>query len=1187
MNLKVHYYWLPRPIISKQTLKIMKLVAIILFAACMQVSARGYSQITLSENNAPLQKVFKKIQKQSGYDFLCTYEILKEAGKVTINVRDVSLQKALEECLKGKPLTYVIIGKTIVVQTKEKDYHTVSADLVALEPLPPPPVEIHGRIVNQQGQPLQNVSVLISGTKIGTTTNNDGRFTLTAPDDKNVVLEISSVGYQSKKISVGKQTEINVTLELEVSGLSDVVVIGYGTQKKRDISSAISSVFAKDLQDKPVSNFAQAISGKMAGVRILNSNNAPGGGTNIVIRGINSINASNDPLIVIDGFPLKDGFDKTENPLNAINTADIESIEVLKDASSSAIYGARASNGVILITTKKGKLGKPEISLNINSGFEKMTNKMHMLNREDFLKYMDDARAQAYIVEDPNFGTNNPDLPQWKWTDSDETRIYNWSHFSSNAPFMGQGGTYYDHWIWVTPETKAQPYDNDWQDLTTKVGNVQDIQLSTRGGTDNIKYMISGGYFNQGGIVKSTGYNRYSFRANLEIKINDWLKTGLLLAPSIENLDVMYNLEGAFYDIVTIPPIYRAYDDNGNPEFLGYIPGDYREWNLPAYSNPLANDLVQDNRRTFRNLSTLFAEINLTKGLTFRSEFHTELRNWERNYFIPSSFPDAWSTTRSMGLNNITSRLYWNSQSFLTYNRTFDKHSFNAILGYSAEESSDRSTYISKYDYPTDRVPTLNQAITVLNAQSDARTNRSSETMIGSFARVMYNYNSKYYLTASVRRDGSSKFGENKKWGVFPSFSAAWRVSDESFFSSIKQYINDLKIRAGWGTIGNSGIGNYNSLSTLNATAYVLGTGSTLSPGYVDGRVANSNLGWESSKDFDIGIEADLLGSRISVTVDYFYKLTEDMLFSMPLPTITGFNSYMVNIGSMRNRGFEYMLQTRNIVGNFNWSTNFNLSYYKNRVLNTGKDKRPLIANNSYTVEGKPLAGLWGMDFIGPYKDWEDVKTNPIVNADNPLWRDRSAPGTNKMTDVNGDGVINGLDNTILGSPNPDFIWSMTNNFTYKGIDLSIQINGVQGGDHLMTQMESVMSKGLGYGNVVYSYFNNYWRPDRTDAKYAAPTRKSWDGTSDRGTLVFKGTYVNIQNIVLGYTLPKSIIQKSGLGLKNLRFYASVRNALMITDYPGFNPEVNDSGNSSLSQGIDAGGYPMTRTVSFGLNILL
>ncbi len=1045
---------------------------------------------------------------------------------------------------------------------------------------------VSGRVISTNGESLPGVSVVVKGTTLGVLTDASGKYVLNnVPADATLVF--SFVGMTSQEIILGGRTQVEVVLQEEAVGLEEVIVIGYGIQKKRDVSTSISSVSSKDLKDKPVSSFTQAISGQMAGVRILNSNNAPGGGSNIVIRGMTSINASNDPLIVIDGFPLKDGFNQTENPLNSINTADIESIEVLKDASSSAIYGAQAANGVILITTKKGTMGKPTININVSTGMEKMIHRMDVLNREDFLQFMDDARAQAYIVEDPNYGTNNPDAPLWKWTDDNETRIYNWTNFSSNAGPMAPGNTLYNRWITVTDETKAQPYDTDWQDVATQVGKVQDVQLSTNGGTENLKYMISGGYYKQDGIVNSTGYSRFSFRSNIELKINDWLKTGLLLAPTIENLDVMSGLENAFFDIVRMPPIYGPYDENGDPKYLGFQTGDWKQWNLTDFVNPLVNNLVKDNRRTVKNLATIFGEINLHKDLVLRSEFHTEFRNWERSYFLPTSYPTTSATTsRPQGLNNISSRLYWNSQSFLTYNHNFGGHAVNAILGYSVEETSYRSTYINKYDYATDQVPTLNQAITILNSQNDASTNRSSESMIGSFARVMYNYLGKYYLTGSVRRDGSSKFGANKKWGIFPSFSAAWRVSDENLSSLLsRDILNDLKIRGGWGIIGNSGIGNYNALPTLSATSYVLGTGSAVSPGYVDGRVANSNLGWESTTDYSIGTDVELLKSRISLTVDYFYRLTEDMLFSMPLPTITGFSSYMVNIGSMRNRGFEYLIKTRNMTGNFNWSTTFNLSYYRNRVLNTGKDKRPLISNNSYTIEGKPLANIWGTYFLGPYQDWEDVKTNPIVNASNPKWMYRSSPGTAKLYDVNGDGIIDGSDNTIIGSPNPDFIWGMTNTFEYKGFDLSVQVNGVKGGDHLMTQMESVMARNNGTVNTVYQNFDNYWRPDRTDALYAAPTRKSWDGTSNRGTLLFSGTYVSFQNVSFGYTVPKSLLKRLNLG--QVRIYTSIQNALLITNYPGYNPEVNSSGSSALSQGIDAGAYPLTRIVSFGINVSL
>lgn len=1172
------------PFLIKKLIVIMKLTVFLLTLSLLKVSANSLAQkVSLAVQGQALEKVFASIQQQTGHRFFWADE--KLAG-ITVSIRSEnrSLTETLDLLFSDLPYTYVISKTTVIVKNRKHEenlpeknhrvpYGTVLAD-------------VRGRVTDSLGNPLSGASIRVKGTQQSTMTDQQGNFLLQHVPDE-VTLTVSFVGYITQEVRVKSGSPTTIILRGANNQLDDIVVVGFGTQKRRDVSSAISSVSAKDLQDQPVPNFTQAISGKMAGVRILNSNNAPGGGTNIVIRGINSINASNDPLIVIDGFPLKDGFNQNENPLNAINTADIESIEVLKDASSSAIYGARAANGVILITTKKGKLGKPTTTVTANNGFESMTNQMDVLNREDFLKFMDDSRAQAYVVEDPNFGTNDAGAPQWQWTDDDETRIYNWKNFSSNAAFMGTGGTYYEHWIYVTPGTKAQPYDTDWQEVTTSTGKVQDFQLSTSGGTENLKYMISGGYFNQDGIVESTGYKRFSFRSNVDLQVNNWLKTGLLLAPTLENFDLMHNMEGTFYDIVRIPPIYRPFNEAGEPEFLGYIPGDYREWNLDNFSNPLANSMVEDNRRTIKSLSTVFGEISILKDLVLRSEFHTEFKNWERSNFIPASFPDAWSVTRSSALNNISSRLYWNSQSFLTYNRVAGQHSFNGILGYSAEKSSDRSTYMLKYDFPTDHVPTLNQAVTILDVQNHVRTNRSAETMIGSFARVMYNYMGKYYFTGSVRRDGSSKFGANKKWGIFPSFSAAWRVSDERFFSPVKSVISDLKFRGGWGIIGNSGIGNYNALSTLSPTSYLFGTGSAIAPGYANGRVSNASLGWEATSDLGLGIDAALFNNRISVSVDYFYRLTEDMLFNMPLPTITGFDSYMVNIGSMRNRGFEYLLQTRNLTGAFTWSTNYNLSYYRNRVLNTGKDKRPLIRDNSYTSENKPLAGLWGMHFLGPYRDWEDVKTNPIINAHSPIWRDRSAPGTNKMQDVNGDGVINGLDNTILGSPNPDFIWSIQNNFAYKGFDLSVQVNGVSGGDRIMTQMEAVMSRSLGNANVVYEYFNNYWRPDRTDAKYGAPNRKSWDGTPNRGTLVFKGTYINFQNIAFGYTLPNTFLQQLKLGSGPVRIYTSIRNAWMITRYPGYNPEVNSSGNSALAQSVDAGGYPMTRTISLGLNMSL
>lgn len=1052
-------------------------------------------------------------------------------------------------------------------------------------------VTITGTVLDVSGEPLPGVTVSVPGTTVGTVTDLDGRYSITVPEGS--ALAFSFIGFETQTIDIGGRSVINITMDEELSSLDEVVVIGYGTQERRDISTSISSVSSEDLKDRPSSNFAQSLQGKMAGVRITNNNTAPGGGSNIVIRGVSSINASNSPLIVIDGFPIKDGYNKTENPLNSINPADIESIEVLKDASSSAIYGTQAANGVILVTTKKGKTGKPSISVTASSGVQSMLNKVEVLNRDQFLQMMDDSRAAAYVIEDPNFGTNDPEAPLWQWTDSDETRIHNWKNYTQYSEGMQDPYEMFYRWITVTDSTKNSPYNTDWQDVISRVGKVNDIQLSASGGTENVTYRVSGGYFNQEGIIKASGYERFSMRANVDIKASERLKMGVMLSPSLENQDVLSNIEGGasrnpFYNALALPPIWAPTDENGNPIYYG-TESTYESpwfWNLDFAVNPLANFEIKDHRRTIKNLATIYGEFKLMKDLTFRTEFHTQLKFWERDYFLPSHVPTTEQPfSRSRGINHVTSEFFWNSQSFLTYSKEFERHNINAMVGYSVDEAIYRSTYLDKYDYPTDLIPTLNQGVTIVDAQNHARTNRSSEAMIGSFARLMYNYAGKYYFTGSIRRDGSSKFGADSKWGVFPSLSLAWRASDEGFFDPLRGLVNDLKIRGGWGVIGNAGINNYLALSTLNSGAYVLGSGPTIAPSYVDGKVANASLGWEETTDYGIGADVEILDSKIMFSVDYFHRLTENMLFNMPLPIITGFGSYMANVGSMRNRGYEYSIMSRNLSGEFTWTTSANLSYYRNRVLDIGKDKRPIINNNGYTTEDRPLAGIWGYHNLGAFDDWEDVKTSPIFNPQQAIWSKRSNPGTPKAADVNGDGILDASDQTVIGQNNPDFVWGLTNNFEYKNFDLSVHVNGVQGGDLSMVEFESMLGRGGGRRSMTVEYYNNYWTPYRTDGAYATPIRKSADGASASGSLVFKGTYVNIQNIVLGYTLPSQIATRANIS--NLRMYLSVQNAFFFTKYPGYNPEVNYQGNSALSQGIDRGAYPLARTVSLGINLSL
>lgn len=1183
---------LPIGLIMKLTvmqLAILFATAASTYAVNVEAQELLSKKVSLEVIHTDLKSALAAIETNSGIKFVYGARSLPLKRKVTFSVANKTVAEALDELFSPDKVSYRVVRNKVVLTmgpTFENEATVVESALLASSELVDRTVK--GRVTEESGGGLPGVSIILKGTQRGTVTDVDGNYQMEIPDE-DATLIFSFVGYVSEELPVGTQTSLDITLKIDQKSLEEIVVVGYGTQKKRDVSTAISSVSAKELKDKPMANFASAMTGKMAGVRIVNSNSAPGGGTTIRIRGVSSINASNNPLIVIDGFPLKDGFDKNENPLNSINVADIESIEVLKDASSSAIYGTQAANGVIMITTKKGKKGKPSLNINASTGYDRMINKVDVLNREDFLKYIDDARANAYVLEDPNFGTNNPELPLWQWTDSNELRVDNWKKYSSNAPGMAAPGNLFNRWISVIDTVYKMPYNTDWQDVITRTGKVTDLQLSATGGSDNVSYMVSGGIFDQKGIVLNSDYKRFSFRANVDIKVTNRVRAGLMLAPSYENSNVLPIIDGSgtvnpFYNAITMPPIWNPTNDQGEPVFYGNTLLDPWDWNFAFFVNPLHLFRKEDKRRNFKNLSTVYGELDIIKGLKFRSEFHTEYRYRERDYFNPSSVPTTSATfSRSQGINEGNNRLYWNSQNFLTYQREFGKHSVSAVAGYSVEETRFRSTYMVKYDYPTDIFSSLNQAISVLNAQNDVRTNRSSEAMIGSFGRVMYNFAGKYYLTGSIRRDGASKFGTDKKWGVFPSMSAAWRISDEPFFEPLQRYISDLKIRGGWGVIGNAGISNYLALATLNSSAYVLGAGSAVAPAYSDGKIANSLLGWEETTDWSAGVDAELLGNRINLSIDYFYRHTQNMLFNMPLPVITGFGSYMANIGAMRNRGFEYSINSRNLVGEFKWTTNANLSYYRNRVLDIGKDKRPLINNDGYTTEGRPIAGIYGGVFQGPYRDWEDVKTSPIVNANNPNWRFRSSPGTPKLADVNGDGIIDASDNTVIGSAIPDFIWGMTNTFEYKGIDLSVQINGTQGGDVSMRQMEGVFGRGAGNMNTTYDYYNNYWTPTNTNAKYAAPNRKSYDGTNTSGTLLYKGTFVNIQNIALGYTLPVNVTER--LNLSRVRLYTTILNAWYITKFPGYNPEANAQGDNQLSQGINRDSYPMSRSVSFGVNL--
>jgi TonB-dependent starch-binding outer membrane protein SusC len=1043
---------------------------------------------------------------------------------------------------------------------------------------------VTGTVKDESGETLIGVSVKVKNNARATVTNASGAYSI--PVNPKDVLVFSYLGHATREVPVNGRTVINVTLTADKKALEEVVVIGYGSVKKRDVTTSVVSISAKSLKDQPVAGFDQAIIGKAAGVRVSTGNSAPGAGQSVIIRGMGSISASSAPLYVIDGMPLPDSYNRNENPLNSINPNDIESIEILKDASSSAIYGARASNGVVLISTKKGKSGKPVIAFSTNQGVEHLINNIEVLNRDEFKQYLRDARSQAYVLQDPFLWDDKK--RSWSWDTPDDVRLANLK--ATNREGIN-GDPRIERWFVLNNNVRNNMTDVNWMDEISQVGRINDYQLSASGGNEGTTYRISGNYFNQRGIIKESGYKRYAARGGVDVKLNNNIKVGMNLAPSYEVFDKLDRMEGdngpsGLFGLALIaPPIYAPFDANGKPAYLGAIPNGPYDFDLGSLINPYNILEIKTNGFNFKNIGSIYGDVKFLKKFNFRTELNTEFRNRTAEFFSPSTMPtNSTPISRSQGVEENQNRIYLNTQNLLSYNTEIKDHSISAMIGFQAEKTNYKDTYLRKYDFFVDDITALSNSSTIESTLSDVRTNPRRSTMLGMFSRLLYNFKGRYYLTASFRRDGSSKFGADNRYGNFPSFSAAWRISDEPFLKGIKNYVTDWKIRTGWGKVGNSSIGDYLAINRLGTSDYSFGSGT---PGYYIGTndvgIPYAQLGWEATEDFNIATDISLLKGRLDFTYEYFNRRTTDMLYNVALVGATGFNSQTRNISAMRNRGMEFSLNTQNFVRAFKWSTNFNLSFVRNKVLDLGPQKSPLTGTDTRSEEGKPLSNIFGYAYLHPYRDWEEVKTTPIVVGGNVV--SRSIPGDARFADVNMDGIIDNNDQTVIGNPQPDFVFGMNNSFSYKKFDLNVQMSGVVGGDiNMRSFRRNVFGGNSGINNVPKFYYENYWTPDRPDAKYEAPNRKQY--TKQQNTTsqnVEKGTFLKVNNITFGYTLPSALLSR--YKVSSARFFFSVQNAFMFTNYPGFNPESNVSGIDARTQGTDEISYPLARTASLGVNL--
>ena len=1012
---------------------------------------------------------------------------------------------------------------------------------------------VTGTVVDTGDEPIPGVNVIVEGTSTGTITDIDGKYSIEVNQD-DAVLVFSYIGYSSREIPVGNSSVVDVIMEEDIVGLGEVVVIGYGTAKKADITGAIATMDAQQLKERPLARVDQALIGQMAGVRVVQTSGLPGQGFSVQIRGTGSITANNQPLYVIDGFPLEvsaqnsSGGFSTGNPLDNINPNDIASIEVLKDASAAAIYGSRASNGVVLITTKSGQAGKPRISFNTYAGINKTAKKLDILNAEEWIDRATEMINNVYLAGDD--GTQNRQI-----TDDRATREANIGGFNASQIPDPR---------WAEPGHPGLVYI-DWQDEMFRTGLVQNYQLSATGGNESVRYYVSGDYLDQEGVAIGLGYERYSARANIEVTASDKLKFGVNISPSYSIVSDP-GVEGKDQQMhITVGMVPISEDTVGLDVNVGdnpiYTWGNSRSSPVRVAENSIGETKI------FRTLSTLFAEYELMDGLALRTTFNLDNADADIKNYRP-----AWVTQ-----NRTASGRYrgYRKQTFVNENTLSFNKSFAGLHNISAVVGTSYNT--SRFDNQDIQVAGgfNSEVITTLNAANinpgGTFTRETKNTLVSFFGRVQYSLNDRYLLTASLRRDGSSRFGPDTKWGTFPSASVGWRISEEPFMQNVAG-LTDLKLRGSWGIAGNNGIGDYSHIAVLNFANYALG--GSLAPGQVPGNFPNPNLSWEESETIDIGLDVGLWQNRIYASIDYYTKRNTDLLLEIPVPTATGFARALTNIGEVLNKGWEVELTTRNLTGQFSWTSNVNFSHNSNEVKQLGPENTPILGgawdiNHNILMVGEPMYSIYVVQQDG-------ILSQEDIDSGAPVYGTQEE-GDPKYVDADGDGEITPDDRVLSGHPNPDYVWGVNNTFSWKGFDLNVLIQGQWGGVIYSTFGRAMDRTGQGYVDNTLGFHRDRWRsPENPGAGKRGKASSSF-GRIKNTDWLYPNDYWRIRNITLGYDLGRLI--KSNI-IGGARIYATAENYFGGDKYTGgFNPEaVNNDGD-------DYGAFPLAKSIIFGLNL--
>ena len=996
---------------------------------------------------------------------------------------------------------------------------------------------ITGRVTDAQtGEPLIGASVIVKTDRQGVTTDVDGQFSLSTRKEFPLTLHLDFIGYRGLDVDVYDNSEpIEIQLQENYRFTDEVVVIGYGSQKRSDLTGSISAVSAEQIKNLSTSSFDNALAGTTPGLQATPTSGQPGGGVSLRIRGASSIQGGNEPLYVIDGFPIYNSSISAgvttgagTDPLSSINPGDIESITILKDASATAIYGSRGANGVVIITTKQGKAGKTTVSYDGSIGVQSLRKKVDVLNAREFASLRNEALYDT-----------NPDKGRYQYLTQTEIDA------------LGDG--------------------TDWQDAAFRSALTTNHQLTISGGNEKTRFAISGNYYDQDGIIINTDFRRFSGRVNIDAKVSSKFKVGLNLTASRTDSNVLPtgtnpnngNAMNMIYALLQMPPTATIYNTDGSYTIRNPFE--------TALSNPIAvlNEGTNTNRAT-KLLGTAFGEYELIKNLKLKVQLGVDFNDIRQNSYIPSTTYEGASVNGHATIGDLEENT-WLNENTLTYHTTLGRvHNLDFLLGFTQQETTSDVFRSGASEF-------LSDDLTYHSLQSGAVTdtpysNTTSHSMISYLGRINYDFNERHYLSFSLRRDGSSRFGKDRKWGTFPSAGYSWFISNEPFFKSLKDGISALKLRVSYGVTGNQEIGNYQSLSTLGNEVYLFGD--KLVNGSTPNRISNDNLGWETTKQFDAGLDFGFFNDRLSLSIDYYHKKTSDLLMDVEIPYITGYSTSLQNFGSVQNKGLELSLNSKNFVGKFKWDTAANISFNRNKVLSIGGESDYYVSGNYIVKIGEPLGSFYGAIVDGVLQAGEEAEKGAYTgNGKNAKAGDRL------FKDVNGDGSFTTAgDKAIIGNFQPDFIFGITNNFEYRGIDLSIFFQGTVGNDILNNTRSEI---GVYNGQInAEGDARNRWREDAPSL--TVPRAKQDPAPVFSNLYVEDGSFVRLKNITLGYTLPGKLVQS--WGISRLRVYASATNLLTWTGYSGYDPEVTSSDNT-VTAGYDNGKYPVPRTFNFGVSV--